>query len=176
MSADSFIPIGKVRKPHGLKGALKVHVDEAYEAIFPALSVVFIEQGGQPLPFFMKEVQVGADVILHLEDIQTKEATTPLKGKTLFVRPSDLAPWGGIEAFNEQEGLSSLIGFRISDMALGGLGEIKDIVEMPMHQLAIIEYQKRDCYIPLHEHLIKSIDQENAIIHMDLPEGLMDLA
>jgi ribosomal 30S subunit maturation factor RimM len=41
--------------------------------------------------------------------------------------------------------------------------------------MAVIELNAHELLIPLHEQLISSIDKDQKIIHMEIPEGLLDL-
>ena len=38
-----------------------------------------------------------------------------------------------------------------------------------------IKYNSRVVLIPIHEDLIKEIDKENNIIHLDIPDGLLEI-
>jgi len=72
----------------------------------------------------------------------------------------------------------SFIGFSITDNSLGDLGKITEIEDSTQNVLFIVNNKKDELLVPVSDYLITDIDEENKIIYMDLPEGLvnMDLA
>ena len=55
------------------------------------------------------------------------------------------------------------------------IGKIEDIYYLDTHEIAMLHYENRELLVPLHENLIEIIDEENEIIAMALPDGLLDL-
>ena len=67
------------------------------------------------------------------------------------------------------------VNFEIHDKILGKIGIIEEIIEYPQQEMAAIKFQEKEVLIPLNEQLILTIDAENKVIEMDLPDGLLEL-
>ncbi|MNT82127.1 16S rRNA-processing protein RimM [compost metagenome] len=61
------------------------------------------------------------------------------------------------------------------DEALGELGEILEVNEYPQQFVATVLYQETEILFPLNEDFIVEIDDEEKILTLDLPEGLLDV-
>lgn len=173
MEKNDFIKIGKIKKPHGLVGAVKVFIEEPFLDTVSAATHFFLHIKNQYLPYFIEECQLGNEVILKFEDLSSKEAAQSLRNVDVFIKSSDLPNEVGIR--QDQSSFNGLIGFTINDVSLGTIGPIEDVLELPQQYLASITYQERECLIPLHDELIESIDEQAQTILMNLPEGLLNL-
>lgn len=163
----TLVTIGQTGRPHGLKGELKLWVEEAYEADLLAAQAVFIDKR----PFFPSAIRAGGSLLLKLEGVDTREAAQLLSGKPLELRAEDIG-----EPEEEAEAtFLDLMGFVIYDTELGRIGEIEDVLDMPEHYVAVVTYREKEVYIPLHEDLIAALDPEAATVELNLPEGLLDL-
>ncbi len=167
---DNLVRIGFSKKPHGIKGELKLQAEERYVQDLLEAEVIFIDIKGKPAPFFVESIREGNELLVKLEDVDTREAAEALGSKALFLPEVSLQPME-----KEETGLVQLIDFQIETPLLGRIGIIEDVLEYPQQLLAVVAYQGREVLIPLHENLITAIDQEQRIVHMDLPQGLLEL-
>ncbi|MEN0047364.1 MAG: ribosome maturation factor RimM [Bacteroidota bacterium] len=170
---QEFVLIGKIGKAHGIKGAVKCLAEDAYLPDLANAAAIFIEENGQKLPYFLEEVQIGNAVILTLEELGTKEEANRLRGKEVFLRESDLLPI-------ENRVLETLEyikyeGFELQDTELGVIGVIEEVIEMPQQEMAVINYKDKEVLIPMNEDFILEILEEEKILKVELPEGLLDL-
>lgn len=161
--------IGKVGKPHGTKGELKVFVEEHFEDDFLSAKAVFI--GQPPFPYFVESIRMGGMIILQLEELDNREMAVLLSNKPLFL-PSDQIH---AEIPAEDHPFLHLVGWTILSEAYEPLGPIVDVLDMPEHYLALLEVKGQDVFIPLHPDLILREDAPQQQLHMQLPLGLLDL-
>lgn len=70
---------------------------------------------------------------------------------------------------------TDLKGFIAVDETLGELGEIIEVNEYPQQFVATVNYQNKEILFPLNEDFIVEIDDEENILTLDLPEGLLDI-
>ena len=171
MAAEDYINIGRIIKPFGFQGEVKVLLDIEFEEGFD-FEAFFILENGKYIPYFISEVKQLArpeHIILKIDDIDSKEAAEKLVKKDIYLPKDDLNL--------EDESLlwQQLIGYRAMDEAIGELGEIENIYEMPMHEVAAVMYQGSEILIPLNEDVIASIDESKKIVYFNLPEGLLDI-
>jgi 16S rRNA processing protein RimM len=170
---EEFIEIGYTQKAHGLKGEIKIFIEDAFLDEMEHLEVLFLEVRGNVLPFFIEEKR-GVDMdIVKLEDVNDKEAAGKLKASKIFVKESDLRYW---EEEEEQELFyNHCTGYEVIDVIDGSLGVIEEVLEYPQQELAIIMVNGREILLPLNEHTVLEMDADKKQIKVEMPEGLLDL-
>ena len=104
------------------------------------------------------------------DDIDTIEKAEALVRKKLFL-PNKLKPLRDEDEFL----ITDLKGFIVHDEVAGELGEIIEIHEYPQQFIAVVPYKFKEIMFPLNDDLIVEIDEENGILKVDLPEGLIEL-
>ncbi|NJL76406.1 MAG: 16S rRNA processing protein RimM [Saprospiraceae bacterium] len=172
---DEFIAIGHTQKPHALTGELKVFVEEAYLEDFLQAPMVFLDLKGQKLPFFVEQVRGEGAMIVAFEDINSREDAEKISKKELFIRQQDLIPDTERQLPVKDLEYSDYIGFQIQDTQLGAVGVIEDIAELPQQEMAVVQYKEKEILIPLNQTWIVEVLEQQRIVLMDLPEGLLDL-
>jgi len=167
---DSFY-IGYITKTKGLKGEVQLFFEfQDYEDL--ELDSLFIELNGRLVPFFVAshKLQANSTGYFYFEDIDTIEKAEKLLKKKVYLPLSKMPERGEDEFF-----YTDLKGFIVHDEHYGELGEIIEVHEYPQQFIAVVPYKFREVMFPLNEDIIKSIDEENGILEVDLPEGLVDL-
>ncbi len=175
MSRDELVEVGSVRKTHGVRGELKLVVDEPYEELLAEAEFLFIgSTAANALPFEVEEIR-GSDYIVKLTELTSREQAAELRGSSVFVRVDPTAMSSPDAVDRRSPSNVSLRGFAIIDVNRGEIGEIKEIIEAEQQSLARIEHENREKLIPLASAYIKGVDFLKKIVFMDLPEGLLDL-
>ncbi len=170
MMKGKLIEIGKIGKSHGLKGALKVKIQEEYLEDFKTVGIVFININGMNIPHFIENTQSNYSII-KFEDVDDKESANILYHKSISMQESDIQFYTKKE--RGQFGLYE--GFTIHDENLGIIGIINKIEEYPQQEMAFIDYKNEERMIPLHQDFIIEINEKEQKITMNLPEGLLNL-
>ena len=165
--------VGRILKAHGLKGEMKCAIEESFLEDALQAEVFILEQKGQQLPYFIASLRVGNATILALEEINSKERAMSFRNAPIFMRTADLLPI-------ENRNINNLLydkyeGFQLKDTELGIVGVIKEILEMPQQEMAVVNYQDKEVLIPLHEDMILTVLEVEKILELELPEGLLDL-
>ena len=165
----NLVEIGWVGKAHGLKGEIKAHIQEFYEKDLLAAKSVHI--GEPPVPYFLQYVRAGGVLLLKFENLDEREQVALLSNRPLFLMEGQVAQQ------QEMAGtpFDALIGYRIEAEGYPTLGPITGIMDLPSHHLAELQHGGKDVLVPLHEDLIIGIDEQNQLLRMVLPEGLLDL-
>ncbi|MEY2904853.1 MAG: rRNA processing protein rimm [Bacteroidota bacterium] len=158
---NNLIPLGKIVKPHGAEGFLKLNTSHDIELTGKFL---FIELEGAPVPFLVIDHKINGLSLILLEDIKNKEEAVQLSGKKIFIQEKDLEEYD----LQSDDWIPFLEGFQLIDQHKNLLGKIDEILEYPSQIIAKIGEQM----IPIHEDLILQIDPKKKTIQMDLPEGL----
>lgn len=168
-----LVKIGRVNKAHGVKGELKVSIEDRYFDDAVEAESFIMKLGGQPLPYFIEYLRGDATLLLKLEEVDDKETATALSTLDIFMPASAIS-----EAAEEDDDSSIFlkwIGYTILDEHLGDIGKIEDVYELPEHYLAELTIKGKATMVPLHYDLVKSVDDATKTVYMSLPEGILEL-
>lgn len=172
---DEYIRVGKTRKTHGIKGGVKLEVEDRFLEDVLKVDVAFLKIQGKYLPFFIEGFDYTNKLIIYFEEIETPEAAVPLTSKDFFIRKKDISEQSTIAFQDSNLQYGKLLGFEIYDQSLGRIGEIEKIMEFPQQEMAQLTYDAREVLIPLNDQLILEIDEKTKKVKMQLPEGLLHL-
>lgn len=171
MKIDDCFYVGYVTKTKGLKGEVQIYFEfEDFEEL--DLSTLFLDTNGKLIPYFTSsfKLQSNRTGYLFFEDIDTIEKAEKLIRKKIYL-PDSKKP----EKQEDEFYYTDLKGFIVHDEKAGEIGEISDVLEYPQQFIAVVPYKFREVMFPLNEEIIKSIDEEEGIIKVVLPEGLIDI-
>jgi len=171
MKIEDCFYIGYITKTKGLKGEVQIYFEHEDPSELP-LDSVFAEINGKLVPFFIStfKLQNNQTGNFYFDDIDTIEKAEALVRKKLYL-PNNLKP----EREDDEFLITDLKGFIVHDEKSGELGEIIEIHEYPQQFIAVVPYKFKEIMFPLNDDLIVEIDEENGILKVDLPEGLIDL-
>ena len=166
-----YVKVGKSKKPHGVEGGLRMHIEENMIGEVMNAEVLFLLVDGREAPFFVDLIVNDSPLVIKFEEVDSREDAFRLVNKEVFLRKSDIKE----EVKSEAPGFRQMEGFTIEDTQIGVIGAIEQIVELPEQLMAIINKEGTDVLIPLNDQFIQDIQAEEKKIIMDLPEGLLDL-
>lgn len=169
---DKLIGVGFTKKTHGSQGELKITVKDEYLEDFVNADVVFINVQGKPLPFFIENLRDAGDILLKIEDVDSPADAKNLTSKELFLREKDIKiqkKAGEILTFE------LMVGYELLNEETGSIGIIEAVESLPHQHLAIVNYQDREVFIPLHPEIVVALDEKAKKITLRLPEGLLEL-
>lgn len=165
-----LIEIGWTGKPHGLKGELKLRIEAFYEDDLLAAQSLLI--GDPPVPFFVEQMRAGGAIIGKFETLDSREHVALLSGKPIWLMTSQVS---NVKEPEPDTPWDAIIGYTIKAEGYPTLGPVAGIMDMPEHYLAELKHEGKDIFVPLHEDLVVSLDEEGKVLEMVLPEGLLDL-
>ena len=171
---QNFIHIGKTHKTYGVKGEVKLHVEDKYLDDIEVLKVVFLKINGKEVPYFVDSLKMGSNILIKFEDINSPEEAHAVVSKEMYARVEDLTPLEESTA-DDVLAFSKYTGYTIIDEEKGRVGVISEVVEFPQQEMAVVNYQGREILIPLNNELILKEDQGAKKLTMALPEGLLEL-
>lgn len=171
MTKEESFYIGYITKTKGLKGEVQLFFEfEEYEEL--DLDVLFFELNGKLVPFFVASYKLYENKtgLFYFDDVDHVDKAQPLLKKKAYL-PLSKKP----ERDEDEFYYTDLKGFIAVDETLGELGEIIEINEYPQQFVATVSYQNKEILFPLNEDFIVEIDDEEHVITLDLPEGLLDI-
>ena len=170
MTKDECYRLGNITKPFGYKGQMVFYLDVDSPQDYADLDSVFIETKTGLVPYFFKVDNInGNKAVVTFEDITSEEAHA-LAGHDLYL-PLDLLP----KLTGNQFYFHEVIGFRVVDSQHGDIGTLQSIIEYPAQPLFQIDKEGKEILIPIIDPVIKLVDRENKTLHIDAPNGLIEL-
>jgi len=163
--------IGKIVASYGLHGEVILKHNLGKKSSLKGLSALFLEQGkDQMLPYFVEssKIKTESEIYLKLEGIATKEEARKINQKEIWLTEEDF------NKYASKSSAISLLGFHIIDAGID-LGEILEIIEQHHQVLCRIDLDGKEALIPLHEQTLEKIDKRKKLVHVVLPEGLLDV-
>lgn len=173
MEKESCFRLGYITRKHGLQGEVSVFLDVDYPEDYAAMDSVFLAAPANDtlIPYFIESIQIlERKAIIKFEGIDTVEEAENLRSSQLFL-PLDLLP----ELEENQFYYHEIIGYSVKDIQKGLLGEVKQIYEVPSHDLIGMEYKSKEVLIPIKDEIIIKVNKEQRTLEVDLPEGLLEL-
>jgi 16S rRNA processing protein RimM len=171
LKKDCFY-LGKVVKKYSFKGELLIKLDTDEPAIYESLDSVFVELRNNLIPFFIERSQLHKSQLLRIkfEDVDSDQDADSLLKCDLYL-PLEFLPKLEDDKFYYHE----IIGFTVEDVNYGNVGIIKKINDSTAQALFEIDKDGIEILIPMNDHFIKKVDKKNKTIHVETPEGLIDL-
>ena len=167
----NHVKIGTVVSKHGFKGDSKINISSYNLYNFPDLSHLFIELDGSFIPFSINEIRSFSKniLIVKLKELNSEDEVDEIIHKNIYVDSTKIQSKKDSGFF-----YNDLINFNVF-MDSQKIGTIENInIDLPQPVFEI-KYNSRVVLIPIHEDLIKEIDKENNIIHLDIPDGLLEI-
>lgn len=157
--------IAKVLKSNGTDGELLISFFAMDPEDLEITEPVFILFDGLPVPFFVQSLRRRGQnkALVHLNGIYDLKDCEEVCGKDIYL-PADADA-----AYGEGD-FSFLVGWELRD-AGKSLGRIADFVDIPGNPCLELEDGR---LVPLHEDFITAVDEDSAVVEMELPSGLLD--
>jgi 16S rRNA processing protein RimM len=172
MQKSECFSLGKITKPHGLKGEVTIWLDVDVPENYIDLDGLFLEIKGQLVPYIIEELQVrGKKSIVKFEDINSIEATETIIDAEAYLPIKKLPKLKGKQFYYHE-----VIGYQIFDSnSQKDLGELKAIYESTGQDLFAVDINETEVLIPIIDNFLDTIDHSEKRIHVTLPDGLLDI-
>ena len=166
--------VGRIRKPHGLKGDCAVFplTDEPAEVFAPGRSVWVRSLAGAvvggPLVIarsrpYHRQWLMAFEGHLHID------AVKPWSGHFLVADAARLRAPGPGEVY-----LHELEGFAVEDAGGTALGLVTAVVELPAGVTLEVQGRRREFLLPFLKRFVVEVDRERRRLVVVLPEGLVE--
>lgn len=166
------VVIGRIVRPHGIRGELRVKPITDRKDRFAALTSVWLTRDGSDLGRFEieRERPLGDAVGLKLRGIDSPEAGAEYRGAFVEAEPlgTDSLPEDTYYAFD-------LIGLHVVGDEGSAVGTVSDVVSYPANDVLIVRQGETERMIPFAGSVIKRVDLAQRTITIHLLPGLLDL-
>ncbi len=150
-----LVTIGRIERPFGVKGEVKVRSLSDVPGRFDHLGKVsIVEAGGQRSERTVAQVRrAGAAYLVKFDGITTPEDAALLRGALVQI-PREPLPAGSKDVFYECD----LIGLSVVDESGRHLGTVDQLWELPGHHVFVVKRDGRELLIPAAKSFVKSVD------------------
>ena len=161
---DEYILIGKIVKPHGHNGAVKIFINKSF--IIKKTDFFFINIENELIPYFIERLsKANKYFISKLEDVDSSEHAIDLKGKDVYI----------FKNLIEEEISKNIIGFNVYDTVLGEIGTVIFLNDSSKQTLIEVKYQNKNIFIPYNPEFIKNINIEEQKILVKIDKDLLEI-
>jgi 16S rRNA processing protein RimM len=153
MNSD-FLLIGKVAKPHGLRGQVKVQsYASSFESFF-AGRTLYLSQGEEMKPLLISEAKgQSQSLVIHFQGLDNRQQAEAICGSSLYLKEEDLQILPEGEYYWHQ-----LIGSRVYNDQGTFLGFLEEIFSTAAHDIWVIRNASKELLFPAVEDFVISVD------------------
>lgn len=172
MNKEDCFYLGKIVSKFSFKGEVLVKLDTDDPESFLEMESVFIDMNKNLIPFFIEKSSLQKSNLLRLkfEEITSEEDADRILKKELYL-PLSFLP----ELQDDQFYFHEVIGFKVTDKLFGDVGILKGVNDSTPQALFEIERDGKEILVPINDDFIDKLDKPNKTIHLDVPEGLIEM-
>lgn len=167
-----FVEIGRIFKPHGLKGDVKVYPSSSDLSLLMEIdSAYLLSAEGTRKEYFISRVKPQKKwAIVHFEGLDTIEDVEPHVGKNLELPESEFPALPAGEYYHFQ-----ILGLEVYAESGDWLGIVSNIIETGSNDVYEVENKDgKTILLPAIKDVIRKIDLDEKKIIIHLMEGLLD--
>lgn len=172
-TAPALIVVGRVRKPHGLKGELSIFplTDEPDQVFTAGRTLHVLTLAGEVAGEVVLEAVRGyhREWLLRLHDHDRREAVEGYREHFLAV-PRDTLPSLGEGEVYQQD----LVGYAVRDAAGDPMGIVSAVYDLPAGLTIEVQGPKREFLLPFRGEYVLETDTAGRRLVVTVPEGLLD--
>ena len=166
--------IGKILKPHGVKGEVTVLFKKPEYADID-INYYFLSLDGMYVPFFQQKFSYNSDVTARIKfnGINSIEQASTYNKAAIFI-PDEFVhnlPQEKVVYLSEWE---KYIGYTVFDENSSEIGVIQSVDSATINVLFIIESGDEEIFIPATHDFIISHNSQQKKLYLNLPECLLD--
>ena len=166
-----FIAVGRISKPIGTRGEIKIlpltHDKRRFENL-PAVWVGYDAATAEGKKIL--KVRIDAkQVVLGFQGIETMEEAEKLKDLFLFVPKED-----AVELENGHYFVDDILGCEVVTEEQTTVGTVSDLLSLPMNDIWVVKKGAQEILLPAVKAIIRQVDVENKRITIHALDGLLD--
>ena len=173
-AADTLVQVGRIGKPHGLDGTVKVIPVSDDPERFTTFDTVYVGRSAERVTAHAVRTvrfqphKKGTTVLLSLESVRDRNGAEALRRLDVFV------PEATFVLDDEEHFVHDLIGYAVySDDT--HVGTLTEVMPLPGPDALVIETTDgHEALVPFVEAFVPQIDDETQRIHLNPVEGLLD--
>ena len=169
---DDMVVVGRIARPHGLRGQLVVSPDTDFVAErFRAGATLWTRSAGreETLTIASARIQRGRPVVVF-EGLESIEAVERLAGLELRIPEALLQPLEPGRYYEYQ-----LVGCTVETGKARRIGTVTRVERGPGGSRLVVLGQRGEILVPFVPHICVEVDLTGRRVQIDPPEGLLEL-
>lgn len=164
----AFLVIGKLHKPHGVRGEMTMEVLTDFPERIKVGSTLYLGEGYRPLQVRSLRWH-RAMLLLAFHGVNNPEQAGEFRNTLVYVRADEIPPLEAGEYYHHQ-----LLGLQVFSEAAERLGEVVDILETGSNDVLVVLLEGGgELLLPVTDEVILEINLEQRIIRCRLLPGLL---
>ncbi len=171
MIDNEFICLGKVAKPHGIRGEFKIYPYSGQPDKFYSFTRIWLspdEHSKLRRYEIERSRELGKFALLKLSEINSRTDAEKLVGQDVYIQRDDLP-----ELDDDEYYWHDFTGRQVVTEEGRELGIVTNIFGTGGHDVLTVAGTGREYLIPVHTDFLVSSDQEKIVLR--LPPGLLDI-
>ena len=170
-----YLAVGRLRKPHGLKGEFAVFplTSDPATVFAPGRRLVrLVLDGtvvGEPLEV-ERSRPFHREWLVKFRGFESRDALEPLRGQFLGAATGELPHPADDEVY-----LHELEGFAVRRQDGAPIGIVSGLFELPSGLTLEVQGPKREFLLPFKKEFVRQVLRSERALVVELPEGLLDL-
>lgn len=173
MNVSDCYYLGVISKTFGYKGELIFALDVDDPSHYSKMESVFVQINDKLVPFFIQTISPRPNshlLFVRFEGIDTVDKAMDLCGCELYLPLTRLSPLSGKQFYYHE-----IQDYDVVDAMHGHIGKIRQVLDFPGNPLFQIEKGQIEILIPIRDEFILHLDRPNRTLHLQAPEGLIDM-
>lgn len=165
-----FLAVGQLRRPHGVKGEIRMSVWTDFPERLKVGMEVYIGRNQEPIRIRSTRWH-GSDLLISFEEFTTREDVGIFRNEIVLVPADKLPPLPAGELY-----IHELIGMEVFDVETElSLGSVVEIIETGANDVFIVRnHQGGEILLPDIDEVILAIHPDKRQIQVRLLPGLVD--
>lgn len=172
-SSPPFLLLGRILRPHGVRGELRLEVITAYPDRIVPETVLYVGPDPEDVhaaePYHVDNVRKHQQyLILHFEGVEDRDAADMLRNQYVMVALEDAVPLEEDEFY-----LYQIIGLSVYTVDNEFLGEVRDVIETGANDVYVIQGPRGEVLIPATDEFVIDVNIEDQKVTVQLMDGLL---
>ncbi len=163
VSLDPYYLWGRITRPQGVKGEMKVDTDLDDPAFLSGIRCAFIKKDAAYVPFPVRSaLKRNADVFITSDEVPSRNEAEALRGTEVYLaREENPLP-------EHTDLVSDLLGCRVVTVDTSeDLGQVTNVLPMPAQDVYCIKNGCAEYFVPALLSVFPKVDAEKKILYAD---------
>jgi len=171
LKEDCFF-LGTITGKYSFKGEILIKLDTDSPKTYLDLKVILVNTAQGLVPFFIDRAQLHKTTLLRikLEGLETEDEADKLIKKKVYLPLNQLPKLKGNRFYYHE-----VKGFVAIDQFEKKIGILKSVNDSGPQALFMIDNNGTEILIPVHDNFIIKLDREEKRIHLNIPDGLLEI-
>lgn len=163
-SEPQFLVIGKVLRPHGVRGELRLEVHSDHPAHLGEVETIYLGESRRAYRLEAFRMHRGV-LLVTLSGIDDRDKADALREALVAVKLKDAVPLKPGEYYHHQ-----ILGLAVVTDAGEALGSVAEIIQTGANDVYVVRGPGGEVLLPAIQSVILKIEPPQMVVH--LPEGL----